>query len=166
VNESFVLRLKQSGCRFTFLLPRLLQISGVCGKFLAMNVSVAGIAVDGGKLFVARRVTGGSMGGKWEFPGGKVEEGETCEQALVREFLEEFGADISVGNRLAETEFEHKEERRHLKAFLVNFLSLDFTLREHTAWRWASCAEIRVMDFTPSDLKLLDGIERHIEAML
>ncbi|MDR0663113.1 MAG: NUDIX domain-containing protein, partial [Spirochaetaceae bacterium] len=47
-----------------------------------MKTSVAGIAVKGGKFFVGRRVSGGYMGEKWEFPGGKVEEGETCEQAL------------------------------------------------------------------------------------
>jgi 8-oxo-dGTP diphosphatase len=132
--------------------------------FLIVNISVAGIAVRDGKIFVARRVSGGAMGEKWEFPGGKLEGGETCEQGLVREFLEEFGVEISVGEQLGETEFENKGERRRLKAFLINFLSSDFTLSEHTAWRWVDAAEIEAMDFMPSDLRLLDVIKRRIES--
>jgi 8-oxo-dGTP diphosphatase len=131
--------------------------------FLIMKISVAGIAVRDGKIFVARRVPGGSMSEKWEFPGGKVEEGETCEQALVREFLEEFGVEISVGGELGKTEFENKGERRRLKAFLVSFLSYDFTLSEHTEWRWADGGEIEAMNFTPSDLRLFDVIKRRLE---
>ncbi|MDR0383535.1 MAG: (deoxy)nucleoside triphosphate pyrophosphohydrolase [Spirochaetaceae bacterium] len=129
-----------------------------------MDISVAGIAVQDGKLFVARRAEGGDMGGKWEFPGGKVEDGETCEQALVREFLEEFGAGADVRGQLAEAEFENKGRRRLLKAFEVKLFSRNFTLSEHTEWRWADCDEIEAMDFTPSDMKLLAGIKRHLES--
>jgi 8-oxo-dGTP diphosphatase len=132
---------------------------------LRMNISVAGIAVQDGKLFVARRKAGGSMGEKWEFPGGKIENSESCEEALAREFMEEFGVGISVGKQFAESEFENKGQVRQLKAFKINFLSSDFKLCEHTDWRWASCDEIETMDFTPSDLKLLDGIKRHLEAV-
>jgi mutator protein MutT len=131
-----------------------------------MNISVAGIAVRDGKLFVARRNAGGSMGEKWEFPGGKIENSESCEQALVRELMEEFGVGISVGEQLAEAEFENKGQMRRLKAFRINFLSSDFKLFEHTDWRWAAYDEIEAMDFTPSDLKLLDGIKRHLETVI
>jgi 8-oxo-dGTP diphosphatase len=130
-----------------------------------MKTSVAGIAIQYGKLFVARRVAGGSMSEKWEFPGGKCEDGESCQQALVREFLEEFGVEVKVGGQLAEAEFENNGQKRRLKAFQIDFLSFDFNLREHTSWLWASCAEIESMDFTPSDLKLLYGIKRRLEAM-
>jgi 8-oxo-dGTP diphosphatase len=127
-----------------------------------MEISVAGIAVQDGKLFIARRTEGGAMGGKWEFPGGKVEDGEDCEQALKREFLEEFGVKVTVGVQLAETEFENKG-RRLLKAFSIEFLSLDFTLHEHTGWRWADYGEIEAADFMPSDLGLLAGIKRQLK---
>ncbi|MDR0684904.1 MAG: (deoxy)nucleoside triphosphate pyrophosphohydrolase [Spirochaetaceae bacterium] len=130
-----------------------------------MNISVAGIAIEDGKLFVARRAEGGSMSEKWEFPGGKVEDGESCGEALARELMEEFGVEVSVGERLAEAEFENKGQIRQLKAFRIDFLSYDFKLCEHTDWRWASCGEIEAMNFTPSDLKLLDGIRRHLQAV-
>jgi 8-oxo-dGTP diphosphatase len=129
-----------------------------------MKTSVAGIAVQDGKLFIARRVEVGAMGGKWEFPGGKLEDGESCEQALVREFLEEFGVKVSVRGQLAETEFENKGSARKLIAFEVEFLSLDFTLSEHTEWRWADYSEIEAIDFMPSDLKLLDDLKRRLKA--
>lgn len=99
------------------------------------------------------------MSEKWEFPGGKVEDGESCEQAIIREFMEEFGIDVSVGEQISETEFENKGQRRQLKAFRIEFSSLDFKLCEHTEWRWADCGEIEALDFTPSDLRLLDGIK-------
>jgi mutator protein MutT len=108
---------------------------------------------------------GGAMGGKWEFPGGKVEDGETCEQAMSREFLEEFGVNVKTGILLAEAEFENKGRRRLLKAFLVEFLSQDFKLHEHTEWRWADYDEIAAMDFTPSDLNLLAGIKGRLNPL-
>jgi 8-oxo-dGTP diphosphatase len=66
----------------------------------AQGISVAGIARQGAALFIARRKPGGSLGGKWEFPGGKVEEGESAEQALVREYAEELSLPIRVGEEI------------------------------------------------------------------
>jgi 8-oxo-dGTP diphosphatase len=129
-----------------------------------MKTSVAGIAVKDDKLFIARRIAGGAMSEKWEFPGGKCEKDESCEQALVREIMEELSVPVNVREQLAETEFENKGQKRLLKAFQIEFLSLDFKLCEHTEWRWASFTEIKSIDFTPSDLKLLDEIERRLEA--
>jgi 8-oxo-dGTP diphosphatase len=117
--------------------------------------SVAGVAVEGGKLFIAKRVSGGAMSEKWEFPGGKVEEGESDEEALIREYLEEFGVNITVGPLLGSMSFEHRGPR-YLYAYRITFCSRDFTLSEHTETKWAELAEIETLDFVDSDRALLD----------
>jgi 8-oxo-dGTP diphosphatase len=126
-------------------------------------VSVAGIAVQGKRLFIARRVPGGDLGGKWEFPGGKVEEGESREEALIREFREEFGVTVTVGPRVASSSFEHRGVIRELCACLITFENLDFVLREHSAWKWADFAEIERLDFAGSDRKLFPALKVYLE---
>jgi 8-oxo-dGTP diphosphatase len=126
-------------------------------------VSVAGIAVQGNRLFIARRLPGGDLGGKWEFPGGKVEKGESCEEALVREFQEEFGVMVTAGPRLASSSFEHRGVIRELRAYLIIFKNLNFVLREHGAWKWADFAEIEKLDFAGSDRKLFPALKVYLE---
>ncbi|MFA6505187.1 MAG: NUDIX domain-containing protein [Treponemataceae bacterium] len=123
-----------------------------------MRRSVAGIAVESMRAFIARRVRGGSMSEKWEFPGGKVEEGESDETALVREYLEEFAVTVQVGVKLADAVFQHREELITLTAYEVFFDSRDFVLSEHTEWKWATLSEIEKLDFADSDLKLLPSL--------
>jgi len=123
-----------------------------------MKISVAAVAIKDKKLFIAQRPPGGDMGGKWEFPGGKAEDGEGPREALKREFREEFAADISVGDFIGEAEFLHKGDRRILKAFRTGIDTAAITLKEHSAWRWADIEELEEGRFTPSDLKLLPFI--------
>jgi 8-oxo-dGTP diphosphatase len=120
-----------------------------------MRRSVAGIAADGTLVFIARRVSGGSMGNKWEFPGGKVEDGETDTDALIREFQEEFSVAVKVGKRLAQAVFENRNAPVRLAAYEVFFESRDFVLSEHTEWKWESFDKIEGLDFADSDLLLL-----------
>ncbi|MDR2842755.1 MAG: (deoxy)nucleoside triphosphate pyrophosphohydrolase [Spirochaetaceae bacterium] len=121
-----------------------------------MKVSVAAINIVNERFFIAKRNPGGAMGGKWEFPGGKCEEGETPEQALEREIKEELDVDIVVGAKLAESSFENNGVEHKLLAYRTSFLSDKFTLREHTECRWEAPEGIRNLDFTPSDRAVLD----------
>jgi 8-oxo-dGTP diphosphatase len=129
----------------------------------APGYSVAGIAVEDGKVFVARRIPGGDLGGKWEFPGGKVEAGESDEAALVREFREEFAVTVRPGPFLASASFEHNGKNRILRAYRVYLESHDFTLSEHTEWAWVSPEAVTGLDFAGSDRKLLPGLERRFQ---
>jgi 8-oxo-dGTP diphosphatase len=138
-----------------------------------LNRSVAGIAVKGNpcpaaqvRLFVAKRRAGGDLGGKWEFPGGKVEPGESDEDALRREYLEEFGLAVQTGEALANSEFAHNEKIYTLAAWRVYFdeAALDrITLAEHTQWQWASLADIEKLDFAGSDRALFPALYSYFE---
>jgi 8-oxo-dGTP diphosphatase len=129
-----------------------------------VKLSVAAIVVNDGKLFIARRIPGGDMGGKWEFPGGKADGEETAEDALVREMAEEFGVTVKVGSLIARGNFTHNNTEHRLAAYLTHISDYHFSLTEHTGWRWADFAEIEALnasgEFTPSDYTLLPQIQK------
>ncbi|GHV18217.1 DNA mismatch repair protein MutT [Spirochaetia bacterium] len=127
------------------------------------GISIAGIALAENKLFIARRKPGGDLGEKWEFPGGKVEEGENEEAALIREFREELEVTVQVGPLLGAVSFEHRGKPRLLRAYRVEFSIPHLTLVEHTAWKWASPEEIADLDFADSDLKLLPALQAYLQ---
>ena len=126
--------------------------------------SVAGVLfdLDDRRCLIAQRKSGGALGGKWEFPGGKVEAGESDREALVREYEEELGVPITVGDFLGETWFEH-HGRRRLRAYRVYAASHDFILRENTQWRWAGLTDITALDFADSDRKLFPFLEPYLD---
>jgi 8-oxo-dGTP diphosphatase len=130
-----------------------------------MKRSVAGIAVEGNTIFIAQRKDGGDLGGKWEFPGGKVEEGESDEEALIREYEEEFSVKISVGGLVGNAVFEHHGRQFSLHAYRINFSEKNFTLAEHTQWRWAAFNEIELLDFAGSDKLLFPGIKSSLAGL-
>ncbi|HCM25970.1 MAG: CTP pyrophosphohydrolase [Treponema sp. GWB1_62_6] len=127
-----------------------------------MKRSVAGIVRNGEFLLVAHRLPGGSLGGKWEFPGGKVEAGESDRQTIAREFDEEFAVQAVAGALLATADFEHSGDYRALSAYEVTMSSFDLTLAEHSEWRWAKVEEILRMDFADSDLKLIGQLRERL----
>ena len=123
-----------------------------------MKRSVAGIAVENGLVFIARRLSGGSMGDRWEFPGGKVEVGEADGIALKREYQEEFGLDVEVGVFLAQAVFDHGTDRFSLHAYRVIMNGTPRILTEHSEWRWANFQELESLYFADSDRKLFPAL--------
>jgi len=120
--------------------------------------SVAGISLRGDSVFVARRNPGGSMGGRWEFPGGKLEPGESDREAAIREFREEFELDVVVGQVIGESSFCNAGKQYELAAVLVEFDGEPRTLREHDQYRWTGAAELAGLDLADSDRSLLPFI--------
>jgi len=132
--------------------------------------SVAGIALDGERIFIARRKGGGDLGGKWEFPGGKVKQSESAQAALRREYIEELELAVSVGEHIASSLFEHNGTAFTLDAYRVFFESSDtitlanITLSEHSEWKWALLDEIQALDFADSDRGLFAALEAYINS--
>ena len=121
-----------------------------------MNKSVAAIIVVDGKVLVARRPLGGVLGGLWEFPGGKLEEGESEAEALVRQFDEEFGTALKPLKALGETSFVNKGVERGLVAWLGELpQDAKLELREHLASQWLGGGELIALALADSDRKLL-----------
>lgn len=131
-----------------------------------MKTSVACIAFDGEKILIAHRNPVGQMGNRWEFPGGKVEEGESDETAIVREFEEEFGVKVKVGEKICETFFIHNDAQVALHAYAIEVphdgIAQKYTLTEHTEYKWAFPAEIPTLSFVDSDLLIYPDVMKWV----
>lgn len=109
--------------------------------------------IEGGRLFLARRPPGDNLAGLWELPGGKVEEGETPQECLVRELREELAMDSEVGEVLAETEYEYTHGAFRMLAIRTHRLS-GFKILEHDRTAWVRREEISAYDLAPADAAL------------
>ena len=129
----------------------------VCSKFLPV---AAALIHENGRLFVAQRPSNKRFGLKWEFPGGKVEEGESFQECLAREIREELCWDVRVGDLFSRIRHEDPQLRIELHAFWCTVCGGALRLREHVDFRWANPAELRMLDLTLPDLDLLALLER------
>lgn len=118
---------------------------------------VAAIIQDGAKIFATQRGYGEFKGG-WEFPGGKMEQGETPEQALMREIKEELDTDIEVGELLDTVEYDYPNFHLTMHCFLCTIKSGELVLKEHEAAKWLTKETLDSVDWLPADLGLLDKI--------
>ncbi len=102
-----------------------------------ITVTAAVLEKDG-RILIARRKRGDRLADKWEFPGGKIEEGETPEACLRRELQEELGIDVSVGGFVGRSCHRYPHGEIELLAYRVTHLSGDFQLHDHEEIRWVS----------------------------
>jgi 8-oxo-dGTP diphosphatase len=119
---------------------------------------VAAVIERDGRILAARRLPGGEAGEKWEFPGGKVEIGETSEQALVREIYEELGFTIAVGMPIGTFVSAQEKCVLHLHCFWCSVEAGEPQLHAHSALRWCAAGELRGLDWASADVPAVDAI--------
>mgnify|MGYP001828331910 FL=1 len=112
---------------------------------------VAAIIKKSNTYLLARRSAHKVHGGKWEFPGGKIDKGEIPEQALERELYEEFGVRTKTGRHLVTTHFDYKTFQIELMAYESIYLEGDFQLRDHDQIAWPQLHEIGNYDLSGAD---------------
>lgn len=134
------------------------------------NISIACIAINSEKkVLIAYRNPIGQMGSRWEFPGGKIEDNEDEISGIIREFKEEFGVTVKVGEHITDAEFEHDGKKRLLHAFRVfvphDGLKEKYILTEHTEYKWVNFSEIPNLCFVDSDLLIYSKIKKYAESI-
>lgn len=125
---------------------------------MAIEVVCAFIFKDD-QIWMGRRPDHKHMGGKWEFPGGKIDEGEDAKTALKRELSEELGIQITVGDVVAEVTHEYPNKVIHLRAFRVS-TNNDPQLIEHTEGQWIPINTSDYLDWASADIDLWQTFHR------
>ena len=113
------------------------------------------------KIFSTARGYGEFKGG-WEFPGGKIEEGETPEQALAREIQEELDAEIRVGDLIDTIEYDYPTFHLSMDCFWAEVVSGNLELKEAEAAKWLTKEELDSVEWLPADITLIEKIKREM----
>lgn len=121
---------------------------------------VAAVIRNEGKIFATARGYG-DYKGWWEFPGGKIENGETPKQALIREIREELTVEISVGELIKTVEYDYPNFHLSMDCFWAEVLSGQLELKEAEDARWLSREELLDVKWLPADLELIETIRQY-----
>lgn len=140
----------------------------VCGGAV-MSRSVACIVYKDGKVLIAKRIARGDMGGRWEFPGGKIDGTEDASAAVTREMSEEFGVKAHAEEKICAASFTHQGKECVVTAYRVYLehdgVQIPFTLSEHTEYEWVFADEILNRPFVDSDLQLYPAVKAYLEKL-
>ena len=119
---------------------------------------VAAVIKKEDSIFATKRGYGEFAGG-WEFPGGKIEVGETAKEALIREIMEELDTLIDVGQLIDTVEYDYPSFHLTMHCFFCSIISGDLVLKEHEAAKWLKKEELFSVGWLPADLGLIDKIK-------
>lgn len=125
-----------------------------------IDVSAAILENSKGQVLIAKRKQGKKLAGYWEFPGGKVEEGESPGESLVRELKEEMNLDIEVREFVGESIYRYAEGLIRLIAFKGKIVGGEVDLKDHDEYAWKHLYELGNVELAPADLPLLDFLIR------
>ena len=120
---------------------------------------VAAIIIQDNKIFATQRGYGDFKDG-WEFPGGKIEEGETPEAALIREIREELVTDISVDKYLCTVDHDYPKFHLTMHCYICSVVDGTLTLCEHEAARWLDWEQLWSVEWLPADVEVVKALER------
>ena len=120
---------------------------------------VAAIIIHEDKIFATQRGYGEFKDG-WEFPGGKIEPGETPQEALVREIKEELDIKVEVKDFLETVEYDYPEFHLSMDCFFCTIRSGELVLKEHEAAKWLTAERLESVEWLPADKGLVEGIKR------
>ena len=124
---------------------------------------VAAIILHENKIFATQRGYGEFKDG-WEFPGGKIEPGETSREALVREIKEELDIDIEVKDFLEMVEYDYPEFHLSMECFFCTIRSGELILKEHEAAKWLTAETLESVEWLPADRGLIEGIRAYLDS--
>lgn len=124
----------------------------------------AAVIRRGGRILVVRKAPGTRHAGGWEFPGGKVEPGETPEQCLVREIAEELGIDVRVTGFLCESVYAYDHATIRLLAYHTQWRAGDIRLTDHDAMAWKTPSALTEMALLPADVPVAEALGRQSAA--
>ena len=130
----------------------------------SIRVSAAVIHRDG-KIFATKRGYG-EYKGKWEFPGGKREEGESGEEALYREIREELDSKVKIEKLICSTDYDYPTFHLTMGVYLSTLIEGKLTLLEHEDAKWVSLDSIDNLDWLPADWSVIDEIKKHFSDSL
>lgn len=117
---------------------------------------VGAVIVKNGKILCAQRGRNQSLPLKWEFPGGKIEKGESPEEALQREINEEMKCKVRIGEKIESTVYQYDFGVVHLTTFYCELMEGSPMLTEHESIKWLPVHELYSLDWAPADLPTID----------
>ena len=118
----------------------------------------AAILEKDGRIIIAQRKSKDHLAGKWEFPGGKIEPGETPEECLARELKEEFNIEVSVGDFLGSNIHHYDHISIELMAFRTIWVGGEINSTDHKDYKWVTIDELDQFDFAPADRPFVDKL--------
>lgn len=119
---------------------------------------IASVIMKDRKILIAQRGKKDPLYGKWEFPGGKMEDNETEKECLARELYEEFGIHATVDSYICSSFFEHKGQSMEMKAYFIYEYSGEIILTEHLAMRWVNKEELVSYDMPDPDEPIVEKL--------
>lgn len=123
---------------------------------------VAAIIIENDKVFATQRGYGEFKDG-WEFPGGKIEPGETPQEAIVREIKEELDTEVEVIELLDTVEYDYPNFHLSMGCFICKIKSGDLVLKEHEAAKWLTKDTLGSVEWLPADMGLVGEIEKYLK---